>query len=83
MTTYTWWSAAWRRALKTFCQTAVSLIPVGVMISDVNWLVVVSTSALAAILSLLTSVITTLPEVNDAPEIPDEIASDHGGDVDE
>lgn len=64
MSNRTWWSAAWRRALKTFCQTAVSLIPVGVMISEVNWYIVASTSALAALLSLLTSVITTLPEVD-------------------
>lgn len=64
MSNCTWWSAAWRRALKTFCQTAISLIPVGVMITEVNWVVVASTSALAAILSLLTSVVTTLPEVD-------------------
>lgn len=53
------------RALKTMCQTAVALIPVGVSISEVSWQIVLGTSALAGVLSLLTSVSTGLPEVKE------------------
>ena len=53
------------RALKTMCQTAVALIPVGVTISEVSWQIVLGTSALAGVLSLLTSISTGLPEVKE------------------
>ena len=53
------------RALKTMCQTAVALIPVGVTINEVSWQIVSGTSALAGVLSLLTSVSTGLPEVKE------------------
>ena len=55
--------AAAIRAVKTVCQTAVSLIGVGAVMSDINWLQVGSASLLAGILSILTSVATGLPEV--------------------
>ena len=57
-----WWKAAGVRAIKTVAQTAVATIGVSVTMSEVNWIMVVSASALAGILSLLTS-ITGLPEV--------------------
>ena len=57
------WEAAAIRALRTFCQTAVATIGTAALISEVNWTAVVSASALAAILSMLTSVATGLPEV--------------------
>ena len=57
------WKAALIRALRTFCQTAVASIGTTAVISEVNWIAVASTSALAAILSLLTSIATGLPEV--------------------
>ena len=63
----TWWKAAGIRALKTFAQTAVATIGTTAMISEVNWLQVASTAALAAILSLLTS-IAGLPEVTTEDE---------------
>lgn len=53
------------RAIKTICQTAVALIPVGVSINEVSWQVVLGTSALAGVLSLLTSISTGLPEVKE------------------
>lgn len=59
------WVAAGIRALRTFCQTAVATIGTSALISEVNWLAVGSASALAAILSLLTSIATGLPEVDD------------------
>lgn len=58
------WVAALIRALRTFCQTAVATIGTSVLLSEVNWIAVVSASALAAILSILTSVATGLPEVD-------------------
>ena len=58
------WRAAGIRALRTFCQTAVSMITVKFM-SDVDWIAVGSAAVLSAILSFLTSVATGLPEVDD------------------
>jgi len=59
-----WLKCAGIRAIKTVAQTAISLIPVGVTIEDVTWPIVVSTSLLAGILSLLTS-IAGLPELKE------------------
>ena len=51
------------RAVKTFFQTFVATIGTSaVMISDVNWKMVLSASALAMILSVATSVVGGLPE---------------------
>lgn len=58
-----WVKAAVIRAIRTMAQTAVSLIGVGAVISEVDWLTVGSASLLAGILSLLTAVATGLPEV--------------------
>ncbi len=58
-----WLKAASVRALKTAAQTAVAMVPVGVSITEVGWLGVLGTTALAAVLSLLTSV-AGLPEVD-------------------
>lgn len=58
-----WWKAAGIRAVKTICQTAVATIGSSVVISQVDWKVVLSASVLAGILSLLTS-IAGLPEVD-------------------
>lgn len=60
-----WLKAAAVRAVKTVAQTAVSLIGVGAVMSDIDWLMVGSASLLAGILSLLTSV-AGLPEVKEA-----------------
>ena len=56
-----WWKDAGIRAIKTVAQTAVATIGTSAILSEVNWLVVASASALAGILSLLTS-IAGLPE---------------------
>ena len=57
-----WLKAAGIRAVKTFAQTAVSLVTVGQAFIEVDWLTVLSISGTAAIVSLLTSV-AGLPEV--------------------
>lgn len=59
-----WFKAAGVRAVKTVCQTAIAVIGTSVAMSDVNWLAVVSASALSGILSLLTS-IAGLPEIKE------------------
>ena len=52
------------RALKTFCQTILALVPMAVCINEVDWLNVLGTALLAAILSVCTSVVTGLPETD-------------------
>lgn len=59
-----WWKAAGIRAIKTVAQTAVGVIGASAVISDVDWLTVVSSAALAGVVSLLTS-IGGLPEVKE------------------
>lgn len=60
-----WIKKAGIRALKTFAQTAVGMITVGLAIQDIDWLMIGSVSLVAAIASLLTS-LAGIPEV---PEI--------------
>ena len=50
-----WWVDVLIRALKTVAQTAVGVISTSALLTDVNWLVVGSASALAGILSILMS----------------------------
>ncbi len=57
-----WAIAAGIRAVKTFAQAAVAMIPAAVTISQVDWKVVLGTAALAAVVSILTSV-AGIPEV--------------------
>lgn len=59
-----WIKAALIRAIKTVAQSAVSLIGVGAVMSDIDWVMVGSASVLAGILSILTS-IAGLPEVKE------------------
>ena len=62
-----WLKAAGVRAVKTVAQTAVATIGTSAVISSVDWKVVVSTSILAGVLSVLTSV-AGLPEVTEEQE---------------
>lgn len=60
--TVEWFKAAGIRAIKTAAQTAVPLIPVAAMVTQVDWKTVLGCSATSAIISLLTSVL-GIPEV--------------------
>ena len=64
VSTKKWLKAAAIRAVKTFAQTAVALIPAAAMITAVDWKTVLGTAALAAVASLFTSV-AGLPEVEE------------------
>lgn len=57
------WIRAGIRALRTVAQTAVATIGTTALLEEVNWAVVCSASILAGILSVLTSIATGLPEV--------------------
>ena len=59
-----WFKAAGVRALKTVAQTAIATIGTAMLINEVNWLTVMSASALSGVLSILTS-IAGLPEIEE------------------
>lgn len=75
--TLDWFKAAGIRMLRTAAQVALGMLTVGMTISEVDWLNILSVSVVAAVYSLLTSIITDLPETgNDGV-----IHVDAGGDV--
>lgn len=62
-----WVRCAGVRAVKTMAQTAVSLITVGNLITEMDWIAIASISATSGIVSLLTS-IAGLPELKEDAE---------------
>ena len=54
--------AAIIRAVRTIAQTAIAVIGTSAVLEEVSWWAVLSASVLAGILSILTSVVTDLPE---------------------
>ena len=61
--------AALIRAIKTVAQTLLSTITVGQALSDINWLTIISISMVAGICSILTSIVTGLPETKNDGEL--------------
>lgn len=58
-----WFKAAGIRAIRTMAQVALGYISVGAAISDIDWSMMLSVSLVAGLYSVLTSIITPLPEV--------------------
>lgn len=56
---------AGKRALWTFAETAVGMITVGQAFTEVNWLHIISVAGVAAIVSLLKSIIISMPEMKE------------------
>ncbi len=63
-TTKEWCKAAAVRAVKTMAQTGIAMLPAAAAITEVDWVAVASTAALAGVASVLTSV-AGLPELKE------------------
>jgi len=65
----TYWKKFWRaaiiRAVRTFAQALIAVIPVGIAINQIGWADALGIAATAAVLSILTSLATKLPEVDE------------------
>jgi len=57
--------SAGKRALWTFAETAVGMITVGQAFTEVNWLHIISVAGVASIVSLLKSIIISMPEMKE------------------
>ena len=67
-----WFKAAGVRAIKTIAQTAIATIGTSAVMSEVNWVMVLSASLLAGILSMLTS-IAGLPELEEDEDYDEDL----------
>jgi len=61
--TLEWLNAAITRAIKTVAQTALGMFTIGSALNENNWTYIISVSVVAGIYSILTSIVTELPEV--------------------
>lgn len=69
-----WIKAAGIRAIRTFAQTALGMMTVGQAFVEINWGNIFSVSGVAAVISILTSLL-GLPEVDDVEvDVDDEEA---------
>lgn len=59
-----WIRCAAIRAIRTVAQTALASMGTSATFGDVDWMLVLSTSLFAGVLSLLTSIVTGLPEAD-------------------
>jgi len=62
--TITWGKAALVRAVKTAAQTAAATIGTTLVMSEINWILVLSAAGISGLLSILTS-LAGLPEVTE------------------
>ena len=77
------WKAALIRSVRTVAQAALAMIPAAATIQQVNWLTVLSTAALAGVVSLLTSIATGLPEAeNKARDVRVVYLDEEGREID-
>jgi hypothetical protein len=65
--TLAWLRAAAIRAARTMAQTALGMLTIGAAISEINWVNVLSVAFVSGLYSVLTSVATKLPEVEEIP----------------
>ena len=73
-----WAIAALIRAARTFAQTFVGFIAVGAALEEIQWLRAISVSGAAAVLSILTSLATGLPEVPEVEKKPPDEEEENG-----
>lgn len=64
LTNKKFWRATAVRAIRQVCHTAIATIGTAALIEEVNWIAVASASLLSGIISVLTSIVAGLPEVN-------------------
>lgn len=57
-----WAISALIRAIRTFAQTALAMFTIGQRFAEIDWLGILSVAGVAAVYSILTSVVTGLPE---------------------
>lgn len=63
MWTKKWWKQAGERALRTFAQAALAMIGTGATpLLSVDWATILSVSAMASVVSVLTSIVCGIPE---------------------
>lgn len=60
------------RAVRTIAQSCIAIIGTSKLLSEIDWKMVVSASVVAGLLSILTSIATGLPEVEESkPSLQD------------
>ena len=63
------WKASGLRALRTFLQVILATWTAGQLITELNWKVILLSAFSAAVYSILTSILTGLPEVDYAEHV--------------
>lgn len=80
--TIEFWKATGIRALRTFLQVILAVWTAGQLITEVDWKFVLLSACSSAVYSVLTSILTGLPEVGDVMMYEEDVEYE-GGDDDE